>query len=120
MLFRSTPAQKSIFDQARARRLAGVLLCADERLSYLAPVYTSLRPFRGHAYNTPDFGRRCKEIDALFFAGRSGPWTDDVDFLLVDKENPSQLLPGSLWRTVAQSPPWTLYQRVRPAGRTSD
>jgi hypothetical protein len=53
-----------------------VLLSQDPLIGYLATVYTPLRSWVSHPFNTPEIALRQKELDALLDEGR---WVDSWD-----------------------------------------
>lgn len=95
-------------------RLKGVFVSADLRFNYLSAVYTSLRPYYGHSYNTPDFEHRQSEVDGWFRSNRSGPWLQNVDYLLVPSSDVDRNLQrlarvdGRRWHIVYQNEELTL------------
>ncbi|MBV8611409.1 MAG: hypothetical protein JO034_28700 [Singulisphaera sp.] len=67
---RLTRDQWSVFDWINREKLdGGLILTRDPLLSYLANVYTPLRSWAAHRFNTPDFEARRRELDALFERG---------------------------------------------------
>jgi hypothetical protein len=49
--------------------LGGLVVCEDERLSYLTIAETRLRSWVGHALETPGYAERRREVDDLFARG---------------------------------------------------
>ena len=67
--------------------LGAVVLSEDEKIGYLATVYTPLRSWYGHPFNTPQSSKRKEELNAFFSKGQvQDIWTDER-LLLVFRKN---------------------------------
>jgi hypothetical protein len=67
----------------RAENRGGVVLSEDPLIGYLTTVYTSLRAWSGHHYNTPWGDQRRAELAALYQQGRVGPVWRSMPLLVV-------------------------------------
>jgi len=100
---------------ARDENRGATLLALDPELGYLASVYTPLRSWIGHEYNTPDLDKRKEEIASFFNEGRiADAWKGKTLIVAVDRTAPeSQLPPQGGTRPVYQNPGYLVY-RLEP------
>lgn len=104
--YRLRPEEREVFAWLEAQGFRGVLLTSDERLSYLAAVYCSARPYYGHWANTPDFQARLARV-------RAGEVPAEVDYYLetpADDRRPNPATKG--WACVFDRAGYRLW--VRP------
>jgi hypothetical protein len=73
-----TPDERDMLRAADDQQLRGLLVCSDLRLSYLAATYTSLDPYTGHAFNTPQ-GLEKRRLVSRFFEFVDKPGPPDVE-----------------------------------------
>src|SRR5262249_49865871 len=65
-----------------------VVICEDERLSYLVSTYTRVRSWMGHAYNTPAQDKRSAEVAQAFHEGRILPqWRQMPVYYVVSRND---------------------------------
>ena len=112
--------QRNAFRRADEHRLNGVLLHDNTRpdvqnFGYLSATYTSLRPWYGHSWNTPDAVKRRGVIWAIFHEPATvTDWFRDVKYLAIA---PGTALPQALrghgkWQTLYETPTIMLLERV--------
>lgn len=102
--------QREILTWMDEAELRGVLLSYDPRLNYLAPAYSGVRPYVGHLNNTPEIRTRWSEVAAWQQAGKTGPWFDRVDYLLIDRRNPPAYN-WSGWRELHRNDDYLIFGR---------
>lgn len=74
---------------------SATLLTTDGRLAYYATVYTPLRSWISHPYNTPRFDRRLKELGGLVFEGKVlDHWRSRPVVVVMQTENDALLSPA--------------------------
>jgi hypothetical protein len=104
--------EREIFQWMDRQGLDRVLLCPDPRLSYLSATYTSVRPYYGHMFHTPDFERRKKQVDT-WFSGDQGPRDmSQIDYVLVRKDQVPLWGRRPGWESLHENKEWILLQRV--------
>jgi hypothetical protein len=65
-----TPDQASVLGWlSRNAAPPALVVCEDNRVSYLVSTYTRVRSWAGHDYNTPAFRQRSREVAATFHGG---------------------------------------------------
>ncbi|MGE0607791.1 MAG: hypothetical protein AB7O62_11925 [Pirellulales bacterium] len=68
------PDERDMLRAANQRRLRGLLVCSNSKVSYLAATYTSLDPYWGHVFNTPQRHEKTRLMPQFFeFADKPGP-----------------------------------------------
>jgi hypothetical protein len=68
--------------------VGAVVLSEDENIGYLATVYTPLRSWYGHRYNTPRSSQRKEELNAFFSEGQvQDIWRDERLLLVFRKDS---------------------------------
>jgi len=126
---------RGLYRQMDREQLRGTVLANHQILNYLVPTYTSCQTYLGHEFLTPDRKRRAQQIDELMKkladakeAGRqlsaedTGPWFDQVDYLLWPRDGP---IPVG-WEPLLESREFLLHQRsttfaeTNPDGPSSD
>ena len=80
-----------------------VVLSEDENIGYLATVYTPLRSWYGHRYNTPRSSQRKEELNAFFSKGQvQDIWRDERLLLVFRKKSRNDRESGAFrWRYYA-------------------
>jgi hypothetical protein len=111
--FYLTPGERDLLEELNRRHLRGILISSDPKLSYLVATYTGARPYYGHLYHTPDYGRRHGEAVALLQQGKPGPWFDRIDLIALRSEQPVMWPDRDQWRLVSSNDEWVLYKRMR-------
>jgi hypothetical protein len=81
-----TSAERDMFAWMEARKLRGILLCPDAKLSYLSATYTSVRPYLGHWSETPQRRQRLEDVRSWFEQGKLGPWMAGIDYVLIPRK----------------------------------
>jgi hypothetical protein len=106
------PPERDVFRWMDARRLDGVLLCSDNRVSYLAATYTAARPYTGHPDLTPDRLRRFTEVRRWRDDADPGTWDPPPDYVLVPREDGPAPPDGATWQVLHENADLVLYGRV--------
>ena len=121
-----TAAERETFAWIEREKLQGVVLSTDQNLCYMAGVYTSLTPYWGHGYNTPQFMDKSKAIHDYFAFRKPAAWLERVDYLLVPKrvirlpENEkSNWRPDARWEKIYENPGCLLFRRAPAANRAA-
>ncbi|QDU29526.1 hypothetical protein ETAA8_46390 [Anatilimnocola aggregata] len=107
------PQARDMFAWMNSEQLQGVLLAPNEDLSYLSATYTAVRPYYGHRFNTPDLPRRWNELDAWNLKGKSGPWLNTIDYLLIALKERPQGFRAEDWHLLRENNRYALYERVK-------
>lgn len=117
-----SPADREMFSWIDRQGLSGILLCTRVDLSYLSATYTSVRPYLGHVFNTPDWLRRNQDVGLWLTQARGGPWMAQVDYVLFWKGPPlsgiadwqpwleARVDPGQ-WASLHENREWALFGR---------
>jgi hypothetical protein len=108
-----TPSERAALDWIGSHGLDGILVCPDGKLSYLAAVYSSVRPYYGHWSNTPDYKQRVKQVLDWFDTGTTGPWLEQVDYLLLPRQRPPASVSSYEWQEIYSNEEWRLLGRAR-------
>jgi hypothetical protein len=87
-----------------------VLLTDDERLGYLAAVYTPARPWFGHKYNTPRFDDR-KRLAGQLAQGSDAQIPPDVDVILTQSAPFCTRLYAEGWSEIGRFDALVLWRR---------
>jgi hypothetical protein len=109
--FYLTAEEAEAFQWMDRQGLDGILLCPDEKLSYLSATYTSVRPFFGHMYNTPHFRERRQQVTEWRTHGGEGSWFADIDYILLNRKSRYAALPGAGWEIAFENAQLVLYKR---------
>ena len=111
-----TTSERAAFRWANRNNADGVLLCESKDLCYLAATYTGLRPLVGHIFNTPRIGERVRQAAAWFEGQASGPWFEDIDWILADRDEPMPLLDRQRWEIAYENEEVVLLRRRPSSG----
>jgi hypothetical protein len=86
-------SERQILTDLAGPRFAGFLVVSeDDKIGYLATVYTPLRSWYSHVYNTPFASKRKEEIGAFLNGDTiSPPWGDRPIALVIKSSNPRRL-----------------------------
>ena len=96
-----TRSQKELLTWMDSEETFGaVVLSEDENIGYLATVYTPLRSWYGHRYNTPRSSQRKEELNAFFSKGQvQDIWRDERLLLVFKKKSVNGRESGAFrWR----------------------
>lgn len=95
---------------------APVTLTDSQKLNYLLPVYTHLRPWIGHKFNTPGFTERQQQWSECFLENRPNPATipEDVELILFQQtSDPLAFIENDRWTQLSlNNTHWQAWQRV--------
>ena len=99
----------------------GLVLTETAKQGYLIPVYTKLRTFYGHKYNTPQYNVRMQKATLFFKQGQYPELLDEVDFLLCSQLPPqlSQEPRLNQFEVVFSSGKWTLMKKTPQPSKPS-
>ena len=89
--FHVDPDVRRMFQWVDSRDFDGVVLIPDAQLSYLAATYTSLRPYYGHMFNTPDYETRKQHVAEWLETGEMPEWQNEIDYLMLPPSLTEQL-----------------------------
>jgi hypothetical protein len=88
----------------------GVLLCSKPAVSYLGATYTNLRPYLGHAYNTPNYAERAARV-RKWLEGEE--WNDtwgEIDYVMVERQAGVSPPATAMWQCVYENESWVIWQ----------
>lgn len=103
--------QREMYGWMDRMNLRGVLLCFDTRLSYHAATYTGVRTYYGHLNNTPNIGRRWREVAGWHRQGITGAWLQTIDYVLIERTNPPAAFDWSQWTELHRNRDYILLGR---------
>jgi hypothetical protein len=106
-------AARDMYAWINMQKLHGVLLAPNEDLSYLSATYTTLQPYYGHRFNTPQVQRRWQELDNWNLKGVDGAWLDQIDFLLLAPGETPKGFHSGQWKLLKEHEGYRLYEQVR-------
>ena len=88
----------------------GLLVTDNHTLGYLSAVYTGVKPFVGHLFNTPNRDERVKLVEEALRAEEQPDWFSQVDLLLIPADAP---LPSGLskWKRLHTNKSLVLFGR---------
>jgi hypothetical protein len=104
--------EREMFQWMDSRGLDKVLLCPDPRLSYLSATYTSVRPYYGHYFNTPDYQQRKKQVDTWISSDQEPRDMGQIDHMLLRKDQVPLWGRRPGWESLHENGEWILLQRV--------
>jgi hypothetical protein len=110
---RIAAADREVFAELERLGCRGVLLYAvPDRLvgNYLSATYTSVRPFVGHMFLTPDYDARLAAVQEWIATGRFEGLLDEVEILVLDRST-AYPLEMDEWETVCQTNDRTVLRR---------
>ena len=90
-----------------------MVVCQDERVSYLVSTYTRVRSWRGHKSNTPYSDLRRAEVREAFLDGRRLPQWDQMDVLYAALRSNSRWTPPPGARAVYQNREFVVWKRPK-------
>jgi hypothetical protein len=65
-----------------------MVICSDDKISYLVSAYTRIRSWKGHYANTPSFRERSREVEQVFRDGKVLPvWTTLHVFYIASRDD---------------------------------
>ncbi|WP_435016131.1 hypothetical protein TA3x_003691 [Tundrisphaera sp. TA3] len=111
--FTVTETQKDVFAYLRRGENRGsILLTSDPDLGYLGTVYTPLRSWVGHQYNTPDVGTRKQEVAAFLGEGKLlEAWSGKTLLIVVERAAPdSRKPPAEGLQVVHENKDYAIYR----------
>jgi hypothetical protein len=110
-------AEQAVIEQFREPRYAGYLVVSESpKLGYLATVYSPLRSWRSHEFNTPYAELRKNDLDR-FFADGSEPnaWHNrPVMAVIQQQEATTKLLNAAGFRTILSNGQFRVLARDLP------
>ncbi len=105
--------------------IGGLVVCEDERLSYLTIAETRLRSWVGHALETPGYAEKRREVDDLFDRGIFPKAWEGRPILVVryrrdgEPATPDWLSKRGADRPIFENRKWQIFQIGRPAAGAS-
>ena len=104
-------AARDAFQWMNDRNFTGILLTPDAHLAYLSASYTSVRPYYGHKFNTPQYARRLQQVEEWQTGDKTQEWLDSVDYLLLPID--SLVIPhlDQEWTRVYTNDQFVIYQK---------
>lgn len=89
--------QREVLDWLDQQRLQGVLASSDELVGYLSATYTSVNPFAGHKFNTPDHANRKARMERWLSGKQDAQLEQQIDYVLVKQVEFDREDFGSSW-----------------------
>ncbi len=92
-------AQRDVLDWMDHHCHRGLLASSDEMVGYLSATYTSVNPFVGHKFNTPDRAARKARQDRWLSGTPDADLQSRIDYVLLTSRERSQFPLGDAWET---------------------
>ena len=105
--------QRDVLDWMDRRRLQGVLASTDEIVGYLSATYTSVNPFVGHKFNTPDHDRRKARMERWLAGKQDVQLEQQIDFVIMKHSELDSANFGSAWATAYENEEFVLLAKSR-------
>ena len=79
-------SEREVLDWMDDEGLEGVLASSDKWVGYLSATYTSVNPFAGHKFNTPDYVARNERMLDWLSGKEDSDFEKYIDHVLIDQE----------------------------------
>lgn len=104
-------AARDAFKWMNDRHLTGVLLTSDAHLAYLSATFTSVRPYYGHKFNTPQYAKRVQQVEEWQTGDEAQAWLNSVDYLLLPVDSPLIDHLDQQWTRVYRNDQFVVFQK---------